>query len=110
MGAHVLAQCVGILGLIIAWGFPVAFIDSWSNSGGLCQTASWLVWACKGEPPAVSLSVLVDLGLAPSPILGIVQGVPASAACGSVCVTSFCIVWCEFRILTYSLSDYALQL
>ena len=84
---------------------PIAFIASWSILGGLCQAASWLAWVCKGEPPTVSLSVFVDLGLALSPIPGIVQGVPASAACGSVCVTSFCVVWCEFRLPTHPLSD-----
>ncbi|KAJ7495963.1 DUF221 family protein [Mycena galericulata] len=46
-------------GLIIAWGFPVAFIGTLSQVGTLCSKVHWLSWVCT----------------APKPIPGIVQGI-----------------------------------
>ncbi|KAF8070342.1 DUF221 family protein [Lyophyllum atratum] len=55
---YVLSWLVTI-GLIIAWGFPVAFIGTLSNLDDLCVKVHWLRWVCN----------------APSPVPGIIQGV-----------------------------------
>ena len=55
MRSRYVLSWVLMLGLIIAWGFPVAFIASLSSLGGLCQTVSWLAWVCKGEPTSYLL-------------------------------------------------------
>ncbi|KAG6920077.1 hypothetical protein DXG01_010145 [Tephrocybe rancida] len=47
------------VGLIIVWGFPVAFIGTLSNLDDLCSKIHWLAWVCE----------------APNPVPGIVQGV-----------------------------------
>ncbi|KAJ7647051.1 DUF221 family protein [Roridomyces roridus] len=43
------------LGLIIAWGFPVAFIGTLSQIGTLCDSVHWLAWVCKARDPIPSI-------------------------------------------------------
>ncbi|KAJ7141507.1 hypothetical protein C8R44DRAFT_604374 [Mycena epipterygia] len=50
---------IATFGLIVAWGFPVAFIGSLSKVDTLCQKVHWLKWVCT----------------APNPIPGIIQGI-----------------------------------
>ncbi|KAJ7497585.1 DUF221 family protein [Mycena latifolia] len=50
---------IATFGLIVAWGFPVAFIGTLSNIDDLCQKVHWLNWVCT----------------APNPVPGIIQGI-----------------------------------
>ncbi|KAJ7085862.1 DUF221 family protein [Mycena crocata] len=50
---------IATIGLIIAWGFPVAFIGTLSKVDTLCGQVHWLSWVCK----------------APNPVPGIITGI-----------------------------------
>ncbi|KAJ7747247.1 DUF221 family protein [Mycena metata] len=59
MTGRYVTSWLATFGLIIAWGFPVAFIGTLSKIDSLCSTVHWLNWVCT----------------APSPIPGIIQGI-----------------------------------
>ncbi|KAJ7187941.1 DUF221 family protein [Mycena filopes] len=50
---------IATFGLIVAWGFPVAFIGTLSKIDTLCSKVHWLSWVCT----------------APNPVPGIIQGI-----------------------------------
>ncbi|KAJ7079066.1 DUF221 family protein [Mycena belliarum] len=50
---------IATIGLIVAWGFPVAFIGTLSQVDELCSKVKWLEWVCT----------------APTPVPGIIQGI-----------------------------------
>ncbi|KAJ7045820.1 DUF221 family protein [Mycena alexandri] len=59
MTGRYVTSWLATFGLIVAWGFPVAFIGTLSKIGSLCSTVHWLNWVCT----------------APNPIPGIIQGI-----------------------------------
>ncbi|KAJ7680638.1 DUF221 family protein [Mycena polygramma] len=59
MTGRYVTSWIATFGLIIAWGFPVAFIGTLSKIDTLCQKAHWLSWVCT----------------APNPVPGIIQGI-----------------------------------
>jgi len=59
MKSRLITSWIATFGLIILWGFPVAFIGTLSNIDDVCLDTKWLEWICK----------------APAPVPGIIQGV-----------------------------------
>ncbi|KAF7376421.1 hypothetical protein MSAN_00057600 [Mycena sanguinolenta] len=59
MTGRYVTSWIATIGLIIAWGFPVAFIGTLSQINTLCQQVHWLNWVCT----------------APNPVPGIIQGI-----------------------------------